>query len=103
MITAAATPTAAEPICATDRRGSMPTRPRSAASDAETAHATTSTWRVRGLVAEKIGVSRYRTTIPTTDHTACTIAEAATGAVVAVCVIHELKGQSASLPPTPTK
>ena len=40
--------------------------------------------------------------MPATDHTPCTIAEAAGGAVTAVCVAHDENGQSASLPATPT-
>src|SRR5436309_14317438 len=40
--------------------------------------------------------------MPATDHTDCTIADAAAGAVTAVCVIHDVKGHSAMRPPTPT-
>ena len=37
----------------------------------------------------------------TTDHADCAIADAAGGAVTAVCVIHEVSGQRARRPPTP--
>ena len=52
--------------------------------------------------APAIGIKRYRTTIATTDHVACVIADAAAGEAVAVRVTHDWTGHSASLPPTPT-
>ena len=48
-----------------------------------------------------IGINRYSNTTASTDHTDCTIATAAGGAVVDVCVIQELNGHSARRPATP--
>src|SRR5439155_24681036 len=101
MITAAAMATTAEPVSATARRGSLLRIASAAATIAATAHAPRSTCSVRWLEETKIGVKRYRKTIPTTDQTDCTIADAAPGADVTVCVTHDENGDSARRPPIP--
>ena len=84
------------------RRGPLPTRLITPAATAETAHAARNTCSVWLLEAAKIGVRRYSTTMPMTDHADCTIADAAVGAVVEVIVTQPLNGHSASRPTTPT-
>ena len=74
----------------------------SGAAAAAAAHAYRHASSVCVFDATKIGISRYRTTMPITDHTACTIAEAAGGATAAVPVAHECSGQNARRPATPT-
>ena len=46
---------------------------------------------------------RYSTATATTDQADCARAEAAAGAVTAVCVIQELRGHKASRPAMPMK
>src|SRR2546429_2007145 len=82
--------------------GSRPINEASGASTADTPHAITRSRIVCWFEAWKIGSSRYSTVVATTGHTACTMAEAAGGAVVAVDVTHECSGHSASRPATPT-
>src|SRR5216683_5587634 len=102
--TTSATPTAAtpEPASTITRRGSFPNRAKSGATIAATPLAYTRSRNVATFGAAMIGMSRYRITIATTDHTDCANALATGGAVVAVRVSQRLKGQSASRPATPT-
>src|SRR5579864_1860754 len=92
----------ADPRSVMTRRGSLPASASSAATAAYHAHAYMANLRVCALEAKKIGITRYSTTTARTDHADCAIADAAGGAVVAVCVSHDCSGHSASLPPTPS-
>src|SRR5438309_10677597 len=86
-----ATASAASPKAARAKTcfGSRPINDASGASTADTPHAITRSRIVCWFEAWKIGSSRYSTVIASTGHTACTMAEAAGGAVVAVDVVHE--------------
>src|ERR1700704_1746399 len=99
-----AAPTAAtpHPTRANDRRGSLPASASRGAAIAAAAHAYTMPLTVCVLDAMTIGIKRYRTTIASTDQTACAMAEAAGGAVTAVFVTHECSGHKARRPATPT-
>src|SRR5713101_8229628 len=92
-----AAPTAAtpDPASAITRRGSLPTRARRGAAIAATPHAYTRSRSVAVVVAATIGMSRYRTTMATTDHTDCAIALAAGAAVDAVRVNQGCSGHRA--------
>jgi len=95
----AATP---EPARAMTRRGSLPNRPSTGATTAATAQTPRHAWRVCWLEATRIGITRYSSTIASTDQADCAIAEAAGGAVTVVCVIHAVNGHSASRPAIPS-
>ena len=101
ITTAAPIATAADPAWAMTRRGSLPRKLSSGATTAATPHSARHACRVCGLDARKIGITRYNTTIATTDQAACTITQAAGGAEREVCVIQELKGHSARRPAIP--
>src|SRR5438132_12308766 len=101
ITTAAATATAPEPARAIARLGSFPSSPRTGAATAATRATDTNARRVCWFDATTIGIKRYSTTIATTDHADCASADAAAGAVTAVCVIQELSGHRASRPAMP--
>src|SRR5258708_6419747 len=100
--TAAPTAVAPDPSSAMMRRGSLPTSASSGATIAAAPHAYRRPFTVCELEATVIGISRYSTTIATTDHTACVTADAAGGAVTALRVAPDCSGPTASRPATPT-
>src|SRR3982074_2075142 len=68
---------------------------------AATSHAYRTPCTVCELDATKTGITRYRTTMASTDQTACTMADAAGGAVTALGVPHACNAHNASLPASP--
>src|SRR5258708_27017015 len=96
--TAAPTAVAPDPSSAMVARGSLPTSASSGATIAAAPHAYRRPFTVWELEATAIGISRYSTTIATTDHTACVTADAAGGAVTAVRVTQDCSGHTASRP-----
>src|ERR1700730_8643208 len=101
MTTAAATAATAEPSRAMMRLGSLPSSASRAAAKAATSQAYRQPCNVCELAATNTGITRYRTTIPSTDQTACTMADAAGGAGTALCVTQDCSGHSARRPGRP--
>src|ERR1700730_2432104 len=92
MTTAAATAATAEPSRAMMRLVSLPSSASRAAATAATSQAYRQPCNVCELAATNTGITRYRTTIPSTDQTACTMADAAGGAGTALGVAQDCRG-----------